>query len=590
MRCFGKKWRLKKMVVSKSGDTVRPCIKEVIFVTSRLPSTLPRTKAARISELPSLRYGPIGARTIMTGPLKIPKQFGHKYHDIRSGSLERGRGGRQDRRQATRKVRFTLPPADDTTYTISSETPTVENFDSFPLHRRVSARGAAVNIENDSNFNSDGSRRPASIREIGVKSSASSSIRGRKVHDDAASLPGGGKELTLTRRFEEFRKERLQDTRRKFGERVEVPVSVSPGVRYRVHPTARYVRGTLSPTSNQAPHESPLSPGGQALLKAARDGDDHALRDQLRRALALGICDADLNAVDSSGRTVLSYVASNGTIDLLELMLQLPGLDPNKCDNEGNTPLHFAAQAGQVECLNCLASRCRGVDIDARNNLGFTPLMKAALQGRNKCAKLLLFAGANPTLRDNGRGFRADQWARFCGRYVCADVIEKHARQRLLERSTSYGSWGLEHEMGNRVVVAGKVVPIPPVNTPPCNGFKSKLKKVFRTSSGPSSDTFSSARLVTQLTSAALCASSPVLPSSGAVSPMVKSLLRPLTVPRLQITLVNNNGDYPNHNLEPSEENFTQDDKVGDKVLASNGAVANGKNEPVKPSRSRKKK
>lgn len=105
-------------------------------------------------------------------------------------------------------------------------------------------------------------------------------------------------------------------------------------------------------------------------------------------------------------------MASNGTIDLLELMLQVPGLDPNKPDNEGNTPLHFAAQAGkqnrvffleinynsryskgQVECLNCLASRCRGVEIDARNNLGFTPLMKAALQGRNKCAKLLLFAG-----------------------------------------------------------------------------------------------------------------------------------------------------------------------------------------------------
>ncbi|KAJ8924735.1 hypothetical protein NQ315_000888 [Exocentrus adspersus] len=85
--------------------------------------------------------------------------------------------------------------------------------------------------------------------------------------------------------------------------------------------------------------------------------------------------------------TVLSYVASNGSIDLLEQMLQLPGLDPNKPDNEGNTPLHFAAQAGQIECLNCMLSRCRGIEIDARNNLGFTPLMKAALQGRNNRLK-----------------------------------------------------------------------------------------------------------------------------------------------------------------------------------------------------------
>lgn len=40
-----------------------------------------------------------------------------------------------------------------------------------------------------------------------------------------------------------------------------------------------------------------------------------------------------------------------------------------------------------------MLTRCRTIEIDARNNLGFTPLMKAALQGRNKCAKILLFAG-----------------------------------------------------------------------------------------------------------------------------------------------------------------------------------------------------
>ncbi|XP_060535253.1 ankyrin repeat domain-containing protein 33B-like [Cylas formicarius] len=371
------------------------------------------------------------------------------------------------------------------------------------------------------------------------------------------------------------------------GDAVQVPVTGSPGVRNRVHPTGRYIRGTLSPTSNAAPQNTPASPGGQALLRAARDGDEQYLRDHLRRALTVGIPEQDLNAVDCSGRTLLSYAASNGSIDILEIILQLQGLDPNKPDNEGNTPLHFAAQAGQVECLNCLASRCRGVDIDAKNNLGFTPLMKAALQGRNKCAKLLLFAGADPTLRDNGRGFRADQWARFCGRYVCADVIEKHARQRLLERSTSYGSWGLEHDMGAAVVM-GKVIPIPPpVAHSASNGIKSKLRKVFRTSSGPS-DTFSSARLVTQLTSAALCASSPVLPSSGAVPPVVKSLIRPLTVPRLQITLANNNGDYPNRNVEREEVVAS-----GHKEVADTSRADSERNQVVpsaKPARTKKRK
>lgn len=38
---------------------------------------------------------------------------------------------------------------------------------------------------------------------------------------------------------------------------------------------------------------------------------------------------------------------------------------------------------------------------------------------------------------DNGRGFRAEQWARFCGRYTCAEMIETCARARLMEKGTS---------------------------------------------------------------------------------------------------------------------------------------------------------
>ncbi|KAL1517311.1 hypothetical protein ABEB36_001091 [Hypothenemus hampei] len=499
-------------------------LNETIFETSSLKSN------KRISELPSLRYGPVGAKTTLTGPLRVNDS---------NYLLENGTPMRP-----IRKVRFTLPQTDSAT-TCSNEN---------VMSRRISPTNGKNFKEKATTPATPFSQRPTLQR---------TPLTAR---------------FSLARHFEKFRELRLQNYRKDFGEKVDVPISVSPGVRHRVHPTGRYVRGTLSPTFKQAPQETPASPGGQALLRAARDGDDQTLKELLRSALTVGITETDLNAVDSSGRTILSYVASNGTIELLELLLQIPGLDPNKSDNEGNTPLHFAAQAGQVECLNCLASRCRGVEIDARNNLGFTPLMKAALQGRNKCAKLLLFAGANPTLRDNGRGFRADQWARFCGRYVCADVIEKHARQRLLERSTSYGNWGLEHEMGGRIVMAGKVVPVPPVTSPPPNGIKSKLKKVFRTSSGPSSDTFSSARLVTQLTSAALCASSPVLPGNGSVPPMVKSLLRPLTVPKLQVTLANNNNNnnIKNNNIDGVESCAEVVDQLEGEIM--------------KPSRSKNKK
>ena len=82
------------------------------------------------------------------------------------------------------------------------------------------------------------------------------------------------------------------------------------------------------------------------------------------------------------------------------------------------------------------------------------------------------------------------------------------------------------------IYMYSQLMPIPtmPVQPPP-TGLKSKIRRVFRTSSNTTDKSFS---LVSQLTSAALCASSPVLPKPGDVSPVVKSLLRPLSVPQLR--------------------------------------------------------
>ncbi|XP_020282137.1 uncharacterized protein LOC109853946 isoform X2 [Pseudomyrmex gracilis] len=303
-----------------------------------------------------------------------------------------------------------------------------------------------------------------------------------------------------------------------------------------VHEAKIYRKGVLQDrvreetTKTKVPPSWEIPSGGPtALLRAAREADDIGLKEIVAQARKVGLKGMDVNVVDGSGRTAISYMAGNGAAAMLELALSFEGVDPNLPDNEGNTPLHFAAQAGQTECLNILLQRCPDIEVDARNTLGFTPLMKAALQGRTKCAKILLFAGANPTLRDHGRGLRAEQWARFCGRYVCAEVIERFARHRLLERTTSC-RWGSEPELAAKVL-QGKVTPIPTTPMPQPSGLKSKIRKVFRTSSSPDR-TFS---LVSQLTSAALCASSPALPKP---SPVVKSLLRPLSVPQLRVTLV----------------------------------------------------
>lgn len=55
--------------------------------------------------------------------------------------------------------------------------------------------------------------------------------------------------------------------------------------------------------------------------------------------------------------------------------------------------------------------------------------------------------------------------------------------------------------------------------------------------------TTNSARLITQLTTAALCASTPVLPTCGVGIASPSKVKKPLTVPKLEITLVNNNGE-----------------------------------------------
>lgn len=71
------------------------------------------------------------------------------------------------------------------------------------------------------------------------------------------------------------------------------------------------------------------------------------------------------------------------------------------------------------------------------------------------------------------------------------------------------------------------------------NSIKSKLKKAFHHTNPTnwnSSSKVNSFSLVTQLTSAALCVSSPVLPNSSKVSPVVKSLMKPFVIPKVEIT------------------------------------------------------
>ncbi|XP_042188181.1 ankyrin repeat domain-containing protein 33B [Callorhinchus milii] len=112
-------------------------------------------------------------------------------------------------------------------------------------------------------------------------------------------------------------------------------------------------------------------------------------------------------------------------MDIVFTLAQCPYVDVNWQDKEGNTALIIAAQAGHITITNYLLNYFPGLDIERRNVHGFTPLMKAAMQGRTECVRALLLAGADIRATDPGRQFTPLQWAVFTARHDTTFLIHK---------------------------------------------------------------------------------------------------------------------------------------------------------------------
>ncbi|XP_043244746.1 serine-rich adhesin for platelets-like [Amphibalanus amphitrite] len=141
---------------------------------------------------------------------------------------------------------------------------------------------------------------------------------------------------------------------------------------------------------------------------------------------------ATVNQTDASGRTALSHLCVHGNGRCVEEFSRLPFVDANLADRDGNTPLHHAAQAGHAAVVSALLENYTEIEVDAKNGKGITPLIKACVQGKSKCAKLLLSHGADPLIRDPTRGLTCIEWSYYCGRRACARLVESY----LLARDT----------------------------------------------------------------------------------------------------------------------------------------------------------
>ena len=91
----------------------------------------------------------------------------------------------------------------------------------------------------------------------------------------------------------------------------------------------------------------------------------------------------------------------------------------------GWTALHYAATNGHVEIIRILLEQHAYIDAESPN--GTTPLMMAAHYGSPSAVKVLLEAGADPTIK-NQLGLTAIDFANRAGRQDSAELIAAHVR------------------------------------------------------------------------------------------------------------------------------------------------------------------
>lgn len=125
----------------------------------------------------------------------------------------------------------------------------------------------------------------------------------------------------------------------------------------------------------------------------------------------------------------LMIASLKGDLELAKRLIER-GADVNK---PGWTPLHYAATNGHLEVMELLLDNYAYIDAASPN--GTTPLMMAAHYGTAEAVKLLLEAGADPKLK-NEQGLTAIDFAYSANHADVADMIAQAVRQ-----SAPKGKW-----------------------------------------------------------------------------------------------------------------------------------------------------
>lgn len=104
--------------------------------------------------------------------------------------------------------------------------------------------------------------------------------------------------------------------------------------------------------------------GNTALHSAAMGG---SLKTVKVLVSATGV---DIDAKNNAGNTPLLFAAAAGHLDTIEFFRSLPGVEVNARNNHGDTPLHYATRNGRHEAVQLLVSAAARVEVNATDKGG----------------------------------------------------------------------------------------------------------------------------------------------------------------------------------------------------------------------------
>lgn len=165
------------------------------------------------------------------------------------------------------------------------------------------------------------------------------------------------------------------------------------------------------------------------IMLAAQQGHGSVVR------LLLDHKSMQLDATHSCG-TALSLAAANGHIEIVEMLMEDGRIDINQRSEDGSTPLHLATSVSHKEVVEALL-RSDTIDVNSQNSREITPLLAAVGAGfvlyggkqrfNDVAVRLVSDARVDVNCRDNG-GYTPLYWAAQNGLTGLVEAILNHVK------------------------------------------------------------------------------------------------------------------------------------------------------------------